>query len=323
VITPRATRLHRAADADGFRRAVAALVAAAPPLGARDVVVVVPTRAAGALLRETLEHRLLTADRPVLRLPHLATRADLLARLRERLAAPPELLSPFDREVMLARAAGETQAAGLAPPFTVRPGLVAEMLALYDALRRQLRTVERFEELLADELSHSDDRGAARLLAQTRFLADAFRRYETRLDAVEADDEHRLRDRLLAEASARPIRQVIVTVTDRLADPAGLWPSDFDLLARIPGLERLDVVASEARLAGGWLERVFAELPGIEEVPAAPPRGGRPVCLVPSADAWLFTSRDREEELAGFARRLKAERRAGRIDGATRVALVV
>ncbi len=52
------------------------------------------------------------------------------------------------------------------------------MLALYDALRRQRRTVARFEEFLTDELAHSDDRGAVRLLAQTRFLADAFRRYE-------------------------------------------------------------------------------------------------------------------------------------------------
>ena len=116
---------------------------------------------------------------------------------------------------------------------------------------------------------------------------------------------------------------MIVTVTDRLADPAGLWPSDFDLLARLPGLARLDVVATEARLGGGWLERVFAELPGIEEVPVPATSGERAVCLVPSADAWVFTSRDREEELATFARRLKAERRAGRLDPEARVALVV
>ena len=44
------------------------------------------------------------------------------------------------------------------------------------------------------------------------------------------------------------------------------------------------------------------------------------VCLVPSADEWVFTSRDREEELAAFARRLKAERRAGRLAADARVA---
>ena len=81
------------------------------------------------------------------------------------------------------------------------------------------------------------------------------RRYDACLDARGVDDEHRLRDRLIAEPAAAPIRRVIVTVTDRIADPAGLWPSDFDLLTRLPGLAHIDVVATEARLGGGWLER--------------------------------------------------------------------
>jgi RecB family exonuclease len=323
VTTPRVTRLHRAADADGFRRVIAGLVEQTQPFAARDAVVVVPTRAAGDELRRSLERLLLGPSRAAFCLPHLGPRGDLLQLLRSRLVAPPEWLSPFDREVILARGAAETRAAGLEPPFSIRPGLVAEMLSLYDALRRQRRGVARFEEFLTDELAHSDDRGAVRLLAQTVFLADAFRRYEACLEARHADDEHRLRDRLIAEPAPHPVRQVIVTVTDRLADPAGLWPADFDLLTRLPGLERLDVVATEARLGGGWLERVFEELPGIEEVAAPPPRGERALCLVPSADEWVFTSRDREEELAAFARRLKAERRAGRQTSGTRVGLVV
>jgi RecB family exonuclease len=323
VTTPRVTRLHRAADASGFRRVIAGLVAETQPFVARDAAIVVPTGAAGDELRRSLERELLGPSRPALCLPHLGTRADLLHLLRARLEAPPAWLSPFDREVILARAAADSRAAGLEPPFSIRPGLVAEMLSLYDALRRQRRTVSRFEEFLTDELAHSDDRGAVRLLAQTVFLADAFRRYEACLDARHVDDEHRLRDRLVAEAAPQPLRRVIVTVTDRLADPAGLWPADFDLLARLPGLEQLDVVATEARLGGGWLERVFEELPGIEDVSAPPPRAERAVCLVPSADAWVFTSRDREDELAAFARRLKAERRAGRLTPDTRVALVV
>ena len=323
MITPRVTRLHRAADADGFRRVIAGLVAETQPFAARDTAVVVPTRAAGDELRRSVERILLGPGRPALCLPHLTTRTDLLDLFRQRLVEPPGWLSPFDREVILARGAAEAKAAGLAPPFSVRPGLVAAMLALYDALRRQRRQVDRFEEFLVDELAHSDDRGAVRLLAQTRFLADAFRRYEACLDARHVDDEHRLCERLVAEPSHQPVRHVIVTVTDRVADPAGLWPADFDLLARLPGLARLDVVATEARLGGGWLERVFEELPGIEEVPAPPARGERALCLVPAADEWVFTSRDREEELAAFARRLKAERRAGRLAEDTRVALVV
>jgi RecB family exonuclease len=323
VTTPRVTRLHRAADADGFRRVIAGLVEETQPFAARDAVVVVPTRAAGDELRRSLERLLLGPSRAALCLPHLGTRVDLLQLLRSRLVAPPEWLSPFDREVILARGAAEARAAGLEPPFSIRPGLVAEMLGLYDALRRQRRGVARFEEFLTDELAHSDDRGAVRLLAQTVFLADAFRRYEACLEARHVDDEHRLRDRLIAEPPPHPVRQVIVTVTDRLADPAGLWPADFDLLTRLPGLERLDVVATEARLGGGWLERVFEILPGVEEVAAPPPRGERALCLVPSADEWVFTSRDREEELAAFARRLKQERRAGRLRPDARVGLVV
>lgn len=323
MTTPRVTRLHRAADADGFRRVIAGLVEETQPFAARDAVVVVPTRAAGDELRRSLERLLLGPSRPALCLPHLATRVDLLQLLRARLVAPPEWLSPFDREVILARGAAAARGAGLEPPFSIRPGLVAEMLRLYDALRRQRRNVDRFEEFLTDELAHSDDRGAVRLLAQTVFLADAFRRYEAGLEMWHADDEHRLRDRLIAEAAPQPVRRVIVTVTDRVADPAGLWPADFDLLARLPGLERLDVVATEARLGGGWLERVFEDLPGIEEVAAPPSRGERALCLVPSPDEWVFTSRDREEELAAFARRLKAERRAGRLAPDARVGLVV
>ena len=323
MTTPRQTSLHRAADLDGFRRAIATLVAEGQPFAVRDTFVVVPTRAAADELRSTLEHLAFTGGHAALCLPLIGTRADLVDALAARLSEPLPRLTAFDREVMLGRAARAARAKGLEPPFAVRPGLVAEMLAFYDALRRQRRTVARFEEFLTDALATSDDRGAERLLAQTRFLADAFRGYEVAVAASGHLDEHLLREHLLAEIPDRPIAQVIVTVTDRVADPAGLWPADIDLLTRLPGLARIDVVATEARLTGGWLERVFEELPGIEEQTVPAGVEGRPVCLVPSADQWLFASRDREEELATFARRLKAEYRAGRLGQDTRVALVV
>ena len=67
-------------------------------------------------------------------------------------------------------------------PFHVRPALVAEMLALYDHIRRLGRTVDDFDRLLTGELEPAaeSDRGAAQLLEQTRFLSAAFRVYETR-----------------------------------------------------------------------------------------------------------------------------------------------
>lgn len=322
-MTPRATCLHRAVDLDGFRRAIFDLVAAAQPFDVRDHFVVVPTRAAADELRRTLETLAWEAGRPALCLPRIGTRGDLLDTLAERLSPPPSRLNGFDREVLLARAARAARDAGAEPPFQVRPGLVAEMLVLYDALRRQLRTVDRFEEFLSGELEASDDRGAVRMLAQTRFLAAAFHGYEAEVAASGRLDEHALRARLLGEPGARPLRRVVVTVTDRVADPAGLWPSDLDLLSRLPGLTHLDVVATETRLTGGWLERIHAEMPGIDERAVPAGTAGRPVCLVPSSDTWIFTSRDREDELAAFARRLKAERRAGRLPADARVALVV
>jgi hypothetical protein len=295
VTTPRSTCLHRAVDPEGFRRAIAAIVAEAQPLAARDVFVVVPTRAAADELRRTLEQIAWADGVPALCLPRIGTRGDLLDELAGRLAEPPARLNGFDREVMLARAARDARLAGAEPPFAVRPGLVAEMLTLYDALRRQLRTVARFEEFLTEELEASDDRGAVRMLAQTRFLAESFRGYETLAASSGALDEHVLRDRLLHELPVRPLRRVVITVTDRVADPAGLWPADLDLLTRLPGLSQLDIVATETRLAGGWLERLHAEMPGIDERAVPAGSGGRPLCLVPDADAWVFTSRDREE----------------------------
>ncbi|MGE3469707.1 MAG: PD-(D/E)XK nuclease family protein [Vicinamibacterales bacterium] len=322
-MTPRRSCLHRAADLEGFRRAVAGLVAEAQPFAARDMVVVVQTRAAAAELRRTLEHLAWRDGVRALCLPHIGTRADLLDTLAGRLSRRPDRLSPFDREVLLARAARAAAAGGAPPPFVLRPGLVAEMLALYDTLRRQLRTVARFEEFLSDELAGSDDRGAVRMLAETRFLAEAFRGYEAGAAASGRLDEHALRDRLLGDEAPRPVRRVVVTVTDRVSDPAGLWPSDLDLLTRLPGMTHLDLVATEGVLGAGWLERLHRELPGIDERVVPSGDHARPTCLVPSADEWVFVSRDREEELAALARRLKAERRAGRLQPGARIAVVV
>ena len=75
------------------------------------------------------------------------------------------------------------------------------MLRFYDQLRRQARNVARFEELLDEALSKDaeHDRGAERMLAQTRFLAATFRGYERRVQASGACDEHVLREQLMAE----------------------------------------------------------------------------------------------------------------------------
>jgi RecB family exonuclease len=193
------------------------------------------------------------------------------------------------------------------------------MLRFYDQLRRQSQQVERFEELIEEALggrSTPSDRGAERLLLQTRFLARTFQEYERRVIACGACDEHTLRDLLIVEPASPPIRRVVVTVPDWIADPDGLFVADFDLLARIPGLEAIDIVSTEAILGSGFHERLHNWWPGLEEGEAGTiglmtPRV-RPVLLTPEdapADRPWFTHRDREEELVAIARRIKAERR--------------
>ncbi len=295
-------------------------------MAARECAVIVPSRSAAEELRQTVENLCLlppdrgSADGGRARgLPDIVTRDEFYARLRERLPGAPAPLTAFDREVLLRRSADAARMAGAEPPFNLRPGLVGEILALYDELRRRHKTVADFDRLMTGTLESSApyDRGAARLLAQTVFLTATFQALELALAGVAGVDEHAVR--ALALASPRPLyRRVVVTVADQAADRRGLWAADFDLLARMPGVDAIDVVATEALLDSGYYQRLHESLlPGIEDLrfdePASPP----PVLVVPppssrggagGATAELqraFVCRDREEELAEFAHALK------------------
>ncbi len=272
---------------------------------------------------------MLTAERSVIPMPLMGGRAAWYEALASRLPRVPPSLSSFEREVILTSAARAAEARGITPPFRVRPGLVAEMVDLYDHIRRLGRSVADFARNFRGELEPAVafDRGAEVLLRQTVFLSAVFEDYEARVRDRDLVDEHVLRARLLVEPSTRPLTDVIVTIGDRQSDPDGLWPADFDLLARVPGLERLDIVATEGLLTAGLLGRVHAAFPGIEDVragePAAPPR-----VLVPPPGPGretqiAFVSRDREEELTAIARRVKAEQRQLGAPPLDRVALVV
>ena len=167
-------------------------------------------------------------------------------RLQGRLADPPRRLTSLERDVMAQAAARATAARGQELSFQLRPGLIAEMLRFYDQLRRLSQQVNRFEELIEEALGNDEvDRAAQRMRIQTRFLAGAFRDYERRVRESGGCDEHTLRERLMAEPAADPVRRVIVTMPDWIADAAGLYQADFDLLTRIPGLESLDIVSTE------------------------------------------------------------------------------
>jgi len=344
VITPRQTRLVRVADLHAFRRAIVQLAAG-------DAVVVVPTRAAARQLA-----RRSASSVPEDRAPTFATRDELYEQLRLRLPDPPRLVTPLEREVIAQAAARAAAATGIEVSFRLRPGLIAEMLRFYDHLRRQMQQVDRFQELIEDALGGSGipaspgipaihdtiDRGAERLHRQTQFLAETFREYERRLDASGGCDEHTLRDRLIAVAAAGPVRHVVVTLADWIADPDGLFVSDFDLLARIPGLEAIDIVATESTLASGFHERIREWWPGLDEakglgsrdsgfvaprpvlltppIGQIPPQIPNPKSQIPSEVWWVH--RDREEELVAVARRLHADHRRGEAVPHARIAVV-
>ncbi|MSO83153.1 MAG: PD-(D/E)XK nuclease family protein [Acidobacteria bacterium] len=328
MITPRTTRLVRAPDLHSFRQATIDLACGGTPFDARDRLVVVPTRAAAAYLLQSIESRLLAADAALV-LPDLITPGELAARLGDRLPEPPVLLTDTEREVLAGVACRAAIEEGSEPPFRLRAGLIAEIVRFYDALQRHLKSVDTFARLAlgALEPGAAEDRGAERLVRQTRFLASAFRHFERFIGTTGRVDECTLRRRLVGEPASDPWRHVVLAVGDYASDRHGLCPADWDLLTRVPGLERIDIIATDAMVAGAFHERIHQLLPGIEEtrVPVDHERPP-PVLLVPPGGALTHTARDREEEVAGFARWVRREMRstdAGAIAHLDRMALVV
>jgi RecB family exonuclease len=331
VITPRETRLVRVGSPQAFREAAIALAVQGSPLEARDRLVIVPTRAAAEQLVRGIERSsaVALAEADALRLavilPDFATSSEIVRRLADRLPIPRRELSAEEREVLLRVACRAVMADGIEPPFLVRPGLVAEMVRFYDDLRRNQKDVDTFERLALGilEPGAADDRGARQLVDQTRFLAAVFRNFERRC-AEHGADEHELRQLILAEAAPRAYRHVVVTATDRTIDRYGLTSVDWDLLARTPGITQLDVVVTDRVLVGALHERIHTLLPGIQEVRFEPQRPvTEPVVSVPDLTSRVYLARDREEEVATFARRVKTAFRNGRLTSLERAALVV
>lgn len=335
MITPRRVRVLRVATWRGAQQGLAALVAARDAAAARQTLVVVPSRAAARTLQHTIEQLILVdAWRPseddcvrlgiewprrldALAWPDMVTRASLYPALQAMagLRLPP-LLARVEREVLMRSAATEAERAGAPPPFPLRPGIVGSMVELYETRERLRVSIDDFERHLATPLERvaDSDAGAARLLGQTRFLAAAFRAYANRLAASGGFDEAALRRSLLAAPASAP-RHVIVATGDVWSEGAGLWPVDFEFLLQRDGIEAVDLVATGTQLDAGLRERLQARVHDIEElrlrdldetlpVLVAPPRpaGGQEA---PAAAPLCFTSRDREEELADAAARLK------------------
>jgi len=316
---PQTRTLVRAAGLAAFRRALVDRALDGRPLDARRRVVIVPTRASAEVLRQTIEASVLGHGRTAVVLPDLLTRDEWIRRLHQSLPGAPPLLTRTAREVLLARAARRaarrTRMGGA--PFALRAGLVAELLTFFDELRLRQRSVRRFARALFDELrvERGTDRGSEGLIHQTSFMGFAFLGYERGVAESGGLDEHVLRDVLLAAQPALPFDHAVIAVADRPSDPRGLWPADLDLLGRLNGCRRIDVVMTEETHDAGLRERLEEDLPGVEEV-RQPAVGRRPVLLSPPAGARrqapeiegppCVVSRDREEELRDVVRRIRA-----------------
>jgi len=317
VITPRTTRLVRADSLPSLHRALLSLACGGDLAGTRQRAVIVPTRAAAQHLRQTLENLHFERTPPgqdaALVFPELLTRDDWYQRMHERAGFAEPRLSALEREVLLGAAAREAVESGAVPPFRLRPGLIAGMLAFYDALRSQQRTIDAFERVVVGDLEpRADvDRGAERLLRQTRFLAAAFRAFEARLASSGGLDEHGLRQRLLEPGTTSGFSHIVITVGDRTAEPSGgLYPADFDLMVRLPDVRAIDIVATSRQLAAGLDGRLRDLVPELEEIEAeAIATSPRLTAPVGDLARLHFTARDREEELRAIARRIKETER--------------
>lgn len=321
-------RLIQADDLDAWQRALLTLCLP-PALRTSELVeppvLIVPNRAAAEQCRATLEERVLVDGwtppaslqdaldhapapeaRSALMLPRLVTRDQLydLWHRRARLTTPR--LPVLSREVLLGAAAREA-AHTHPPPFLLRPGLLAEMLRFHDDVQRlghdPCAWLDEAASHLGDEAA--TDRGAARLLQQTRFLREAFGRYASRLAHLGAVDEQGLRAGLRRAAIPWSPPHVIVTVADHHADPAGLWPVDLVMLAEASGLTRVDVIATR-RLAEGLFPRLARVWAGVQEVRIPPQRPVTTQLEVTSGQRRTIACRDRDEEVLAYARRVKA-----------------
>lgn len=330
---PPAIRLIQADDVDAWQRALLALCLPAIGGTTRDgqaleaPVVLVPSQAAAEHWRQTLEQRVIVegwtppralqqalehdvapGPHAALVLPRLLTRDGFLDACHRAARLDRPRLQAMTREVLMGASARQAARAH-PPPFLIRPGLVSEMVRFCDTVVRLGHDVGAWLAAAADRLADEapTDRGAERLLAQTRFMQAAWTAYDDRLRRLEALDERGLREMLQHSRHAWSPRHVIVSVADHHAQPEGLWPVDLPMLARAPGLARLDVVLTR-RVAEGVRRRLLREWPEATDVRIPVQRPTDTRLEVDSTERRWIVCRDRHEEIVACTRRLKAWR---------------
>ena len=120
-------------------------------LGASRAVMLVPTAAAGHLLRAQLEQNLL-ARKDVAFLPVIATPSTLVDDLAEQTEGKVRLVDPLLREALLQHAFERAAEADTKPPFELRGSLARRVLQLYDTLLMNRSDLDTFITRALEEL---------------------------------------------------------------------------------------------------------------------------------------------------------------------------
>jgi len=298
--------------------------ASGAPLATREILVLVPTAAAGHLLRTALERGLL-ASRPAAILPSIATSSGLFEMLAARTLGHVRAADLLLRQALLEQAFAETIAAGTRPPFAVRGGLAAEVLAFQDELDKlcglsgrgaSLDSFVEFARHAFSEFNVPDDVGAERMAAQTQFLLSSLGRLREKLAARGLVDSTTLRGASFFEGGVRfPFRRVVAL------GPETLSPPDLVFLESVPGLSSLDILVPEKMESHVRLQALARALP--LEVERSPGRKLPPRLLLPATGETAVSARDREEALVSVARLLKSRAAEGRLPPLGRIAVVV
>ena len=285
------------------------------PLAVREIVIVVPTAAAGHLLRNTLEQELL--DRRVATfLPTITTMSALTRNLVERSPGRVRLVDPLLREALLEQALAEAARAGTPPPFTSREALSPRILAFYDELWSAGHRLEDFVSRAEEEFDVPEDVGAQRMAGQTRFLGEGLRRYRDKLSALGLEDGTTVFSALWERGAPCPYRRAL------LIGPGAVTPRELSFLTSLAGLDSLQHLVPESMASAHPVQGLYdsARFESID----APAQTASPTLLRPEGEnAIAFVARDREEVLVGVARLLKARAATGRLPALDRIAVVV
>ena len=179
------------------------------------------------------------------------------------LESPARRLGDLEREVLLKAAAREA-ADSETGSIPAGAGLPVEMLGFYDALRRRHVSINSFERLLPTW------RGTPRSIAAPSVFCGK-RTFSPRLFEVRGAagyDGMWMNTRSGAPSSVRASPSVAARGRHGRR-PHGrrrrVLACDFDLLARLPLLERVDIIATHATLGAGFLDRLQNLMPGFEE----------------------------------------------------------